>query len=266
MHSLPLFVKIAGQPVILLGTGEAADAKRRLIERAGGVPVNERDERAVNARIAFVALEDADTAAEMADRLKGRGLIVNVVDQPALCDFTTPAIVDRDPILIAVATGGASAGLAKALRQRIERLLPQGLGTLAVALAAARSALRSRWPDARLRRLALDDALREGGLLDPMSDGAAEAVQAWLANADDPPPHRLETILLRSADPDELSLRAARLLGEADRIVHAGDVPDALLARARADAVRLVTPLDGILPDAPGLTLVLRIPSPLDNR
>jgi uroporphyrin-III C-methyltransferase/precorrin-2 dehydrogenase/sirohydrochlorin ferrochelatase len=256
MHSLPLFLKLSGQPVILLGTGEAAEAKRRLIGRAGGIAVGEDDTRA---RIAFVAFEDADDGALAATRLRARGLLVNVVDQPALCDFTTPAIVDRDPVLIAVGTGGASAGLAKAVRQRIERFLPQGLGALAKALATARSALRNRWPDARDRRMALDAALREGGQLDPFADHAADAVTGWLGSATDAPPDRTETILLHSLDPDDLTLRAARLLGEADRIIHDGSVPAALLVRARADAARLVLPADAVPPTAPGLTLILRI-------
>lgn len=256
MHSLPLFMKIAGQPVILLGDGDAADAKRRLIERAGGVPVGEENGEA---RIAFVALDDLAAATQAAARLKARGLLVNVVDQPALCDFTTPAIVDRDPVLIAVATGGASAGLAKVIRQRLERLLPQGLGGLASALGAARAALRQRWPDARDRRIALDEAMREGGPLDPFTDRATDPVPAWLAGAADGQSDRTETILLQSVDPDHLTLRAARLLGEADRIVHDGRVPDVLLARARADAIRLVLLPGEPLPDGTGLTLILDI-------
>lgn len=256
MHSLPLFLKLKGQPVILIGTGEAADAKRRLIERAGGLPVDEDNSRA---RIAFIALQDVEAAGETAARLKRRGLLVNVVDQPALCDFTTPAIVDRDPVLIAVATGGASAGLAKAIRQRIERLLPQSVGKLAASLGDARAAMRARWPDARARRMALDTAMREGGPLDPIADHPDESVTTWLTQTGDADPVRTESVMLTSTDPDEMSLRAARLLGEADRIVHAVDVPAAILARARADAARLVLPADAPIPDAPGLTVILRI-------
>ena len=146
MHSLPLFVKIADQPVILVGEGEAATAKRRLIERAGGIPVAEDDPRAATARIAFVAL---DAPEETAARLKASGRLVNVVDRPELCDFTTPAIVDRDPVIVAIGTGGASSGLAASLRQRLEDFLPSGLGALANALKAAREAMRARWPDSR---------------------------------------------------------------------------------------------------------------------
>jgi uroporphyrin-III C-methyltransferase/precorrin-2 dehydrogenase/sirohydrochlorin ferrochelatase len=193
--------------------------------------------------------------------LQARGLLINVVDQPALCDFTTPAIVDRDPILIALATGGASSGLAKALRQRIEALLPPGVGRLAQALHAARDALRARWPDASTRRRALDAALAPGGELDPLLAGASDdPVKAWLAHADTVPAGRTEHIRLTSLDPDELSLRAARLLGEADRIVHAPEMPAEILARARADAVRLIRPADDALPADPGLTVWLELP------
>src|SRR5690606_10283788 len=167
MHSLPIFVRLAGAPVMLIGAGEAAQAKRRLIERAGGLPVGSDDARAGEARIAFVALEDSAGAEAVAAQLKARGLLVNVVDRPDLCDFTTPAIVDRDPVLVAIGTGGASSGLAAALRQRLEDMLPTALGELARGLYAARAAMRRRWPEASERRRALAQALAPGGLLDP---------------------------------------------------------------------------------------------------
>lgn len=235
MHSLPIFVDLRGQPVILLGDGEAAAAKRRLIERAGGRVVDEADGAA---RFAFVACTDDAVAEAATARLKARGLIVNVADRPALCDFTLPAIVDRDPVLIAIGTAGRSAGLAKALRQRLEALLPAGLGTLADALFAARSAVRTRWPDADGRRRAIDAGLAEGGPLDPLTDAAPGAVDRWLAAAHEEAPDRLVTIRLRSTDPDDLTLGEARLLGQADRIFHRPDVPSDILARARADAAR----------------------------
>lgn len=239
LPALPLFHRIAGQPVVVLGHGEAAAAKARLVLRAGGQVVTDLAEGIDNgARLAFIAHEDE--AALQADAIRARcaGLLVNVVDRPDLCDFTMPSIVDRAPVLVAVGTAGASAGLAKALRLRLERLLPQGLGALALALAAARGALRARFPDGADRRRALDAALDQGGALDPLADHAAQAVARWLDGADAARPERHE-IALRSADPDDLSLREARLLGQADALVLAGDVPAAVLARARADAVRL---------------------------
>ncbi|WP_176597561.1 MULTISPECIES: siroheme synthase [Sphingobium] len=246
MDSLPVFLRLQGRAVILTGEGEAAEAKRRLLERAGAHIVGEADEAA----LAIVSDGDEATVA----RLQARGILVNATDRPDLCDFTLPAIVDRAPVLIAVGTGGASAGLAKALRQRIEALLPARLGALATALHDARGAIRTRWPDAAARRRAIDAGLAAGGPIDPLSDKATAAVPDWLAHGADVSADRLETISLLSADPDDLTLRAARLLGEADRVYHAPDVPAAILDRARADAVRIET---SALPVQPGEGLSL---------
>lgn len=236
MHSLPLFHRLTGQHVIVLGTGEAAEAKRRLVERAGAVVVGADD---AAARLAFVAL---DAPEEAAAQLKARGLLVNVVDRPDLCDFTVPSLLERGPVLVAVGTGGVSAGLAKALRLRLEALLPDSLGALADKLGGAKAALRARWPDPAARRRALDQALAPHGPLDPLDGGSAERFDLWLAAAGDPSPHHRE-IVLRSADPDDLTLREARWLGTADALVLDGAIPPAVLARARADAARL-TPGD----------------------
>ncbi len=135
-------MRLRGRPVILIGDGPAADAKARLLERAGAEIVRDA---AAPAALAIVA--DGDE--RMAEALRQRGLLVNVVD------FTLPAIVDRNPVLVAVGTGGASAGLAAALRQRLETLLPTGLGNLAEALSGARALLRQRFPDAGDRRRAV---------------------------------------------------------------------------------------------------------------
>jgi uroporphyrin-III C-methyltransferase/precorrin-2 dehydrogenase/sirohydrochlorin ferrochelatase len=257
MHQLPIFLNLAGRTVVLVGQGEAADAKARLITRAGGriVPVWEE-----GATIAFVALDDEAEARAAAEALRARGLLVNVVDRPALCDFTTPAIVDRAPVTIAIGTGGVSAGLAKAIRQRIEALLPARLGALTSALDAARGAMKARWPDAAARRRAIDAALAPGGALDPLNGDAAEAVGGWLAGEAPARPSRLETIRLASADPDDLSLRAARLLGEADHIFHAAAVPPPILDRARADATRHLADAPPRNPP-PGLSLWLEPPA-----
>ncbi|GGB68213.1 precorrin-2 dehydrogenase/sirohydrochlorin ferrochelatase family protein [Blastomonas aquatica] len=233
MNQLPIFLNLRDRPVILLGDGEAADAKRRLIERSGGICVGEDN---ADARIAIVALEDEAEAIEAVARLKARGLIVNAVDRPALCDFTTPAIIDRDPVLIAIGTGGASAGLAKALRQRFEGLLPATLGDLARALDSARDAIRYRWPGSAERRRAIDAALAPNGALDPLSDLDADPVAGWIAGGGAGVAAGLYDIAIGSPDPDELTLRQVRLLGSADLVLHPHDMPPAILSRARADA------------------------------
>ncbi len=242
-HSLPLLMRVNGRPVILLGQGEAADAKRRLLGRAGAVVVGED----TPAPLAVVAIEDEAEACAAVARLRAKGVLVNAVDRPALCDWTLPAIVDRDPLLVAIGTGGVSAGLAAALRQRLEGLIPADLGTRARALYAARDRLRARFPDGAERRRALADAMSPGGPLDPVGEGDAEA---WLADPRAAPAPTLH-IRLTSPDPDDLTLRQARALASADAVHHAPDVPPAILARARADADRI--PCDR--PPATGLYL-----------
>ena len=257
MRSLPLFHRVTGQPVIVLGEGPAAEAKRRLIERAGGLV--ERDAQAGikrGARLAFVALDDPAAAEAEALRLRCAGLLVNVVDRPELCDFTTPSVLDRDPVLVAIGTDGTSAGLAKHLRLRLEALLPDSLGKLAEALSASRAAIRARWPDAADRRRVLDQALGEGGPLDPLASAGPQQVAQWLADgAAAPKASRVEMAV--SADPGDLTLRQLQLLGAADTILFDPAVPAQVLDRARADALR--RPLGGD-DDAerPGLTVVLR--------
>ncbi|MGV7122055.1 NAD(P)-dependent oxidoreductase [Sphingopyxis sp. 550A] len=251
MHQLPIFLNLTGRTVVLVGEGEAAAAKARLIARAGGRIVPAWEE---GASLAFVALDEGAEA--VAADLRARGLLVNVVDRPDLCDFTTPAIVDRAPVTIAIGTGGASAGLAKAIRQRIEALLPARLGALAAALHAARGAMKARWPAAADRRRRIDAALAPGGALDPLDGDAADKLADWLAGDAAVQPSRLETIRLTGADPDDLTLRAARLLGEADHVFHPADIPAAILDRARADAVRHVADAPPAEPP-PGLSLWL---------
>ena len=252
IDSLPLFHRVTGQPVIVLGQGEAAEAKRRLVERAGGVLAGEDD---ADARLAFVALDDPEAAVA---RLKARGVLVNAVDRPDLCDFTVPSILDRSPVLVAIGTGGASAGLAKALRLRLEALLPQSLGALATRLGEGRARLRARFPDTGERRRTLDRALEAGGPLDPLAADAA-AVDGWLDGAEAIVGDLVE-IRLRSADPDDLTLREARLLGSADVLVHEARVPAAIVDRARADAARIIIQPEDAAPAAGGLVIVLRAP------
>jgi uroporphyrin-III C-methyltransferase/precorrin-2 dehydrogenase/sirohydrochlorin ferrochelatase len=252
IDSLPLFHSITGRPVIVLGKGEAAEAKARLVERAGGKVCGEDD---MMARLAFVALPEPEAAAE---RLRARGVLVNVPDRPELCDFTVPSLLDRKPVLIAIGTGGASAGLAKALRLRLEVLVPASVGALADALASARAAMRSRWPNAGDRRRALDAALGEGGPLDPLREsGGVDKVSGWLRDASQSVVPNAE-FNLTSDDFEDLTLRQTRMLGSADLVAYEPDVPAAILDRARADADRRAIGKGEPAPHAEGLVITLR--------
>lgn len=263
--SLPLFHRIAGQQVLVLGEGLAAEPKRRLVERAGGVVVDDLA-RAVDegVRLAFIAFEDARACETAAINARCAGMLVNVVDRPDLCDFTTPSILDRDPLLVAIGTGGASAGLAKHVRLRLERVLPDTLGRLARALEAARPHLRARFPDGARRRAAIDAALGEGALLDPLDPAAHERVAAWIAGDASAPPAGLTEVAIASADPEDLTVKQARLLGRADVLLLDGAVPPAILSRARADAERRPwsRAAEAKARAEGGLTLVLRLAEP----
>jgi uroporphyrin-III C-methyltransferase/precorrin-2 dehydrogenase/sirohydrochlorin ferrochelatase len=230
LAALPIFIRLAGRPVILIGEGEAANAKRRLLERTNAVIVDERAEAA----LAIVAIDHPE---ETVARLRARGMLVNTADRPDLCDFTLPAIVDRDPVIVAIGTAGASAGLAAALRQRLEVMLPASLGPLARELESHRTALRERWPDPAERRHMLSAGL--AGALDPLAQRQTGDVARWIASAQGAPADTLVHLLLTSPDPDDLTLRQARLLAQADRVFHLGVVPDLILNRARADAPRI---------------------------
>lgn len=297
LASLPLFHQITGQQVLVLGEGPAAEPKRRLVERAGGVIVDDLA-RAVDegVRLAFIAFDDARACEVAALNARCAGMLVNVVDRPELCDFTTPSILDRDPLLIAIGTGGASAGLAKHVRLRLERVLPETLGLLAKALEAARPRLRERFPDGPDRRRAVDAALREGGALDPLDPEAFQRVAGWAEGTPMAVSGGLSELVLTSADPEDLTLRQARLLGEADVLLIDGAVPASILARARADAARQMlganaAGLEGVEPGSgpgkggsepgnapsgsreaeagstpPGLTLILRWRPPAEGQ
>lgn len=246
LAALPLFVKLAGRPVILIGIGDAAEAKRRLLERAGAQIVGEE----AIAALAIVAVDDPEPVVA---RLRARGVLVNAVDRADLCDFTLPAIIDRDPVLVAVGTGGVSAGLAAALRQRLEAVLPEGLGGVATALRRHREAIRARWPDASERRRAMATAMAQGGALDLLA-ASGDAVEAWIAAPAETLRTAMARLSLSSPDPDDLTLRQARLLAQADRVFHLPGVPETILNRARADAPRIAC---AVMPADPGAGLSL---------
>jgi uroporphyrin-III C-methyltransferase / precorrin-2 dehydrogenase / sirohydrochlorin ferrochelatase len=253
METLPIFVAVAGRPVIVVGDGEAAAAKARLVAAAGGIVCNESAETPV---LAFVAFDDEAEAAAAAARLRTRGLLVNVVDRPGMSDFLMGSIVDRAPVLLAISTGGATASLARALRTRLEALLPASLGGLARAIGDARAAAAAGHPTVADRRRLWERALAEGAPLDPLRPLAdpAAAVAAAISGDSAAASQRVD-IAVTCADPGELTLNQLGLLGRCDTLVVAGPVPPAVIDRARRDAMRLAA-VPAVLPE--GLTVVLR--------
>ncbi len=250
MRILPLSFDIKGKPVIVVGDGEMAEAKARLILSASGEALRLDPDAAPDAlclppaRLAFIAVAEPALAERWASALKARGLAVNVVDRPDLCDFQVPAIVDRGTVSIAIATGGRSASLAKALRERLEAWLPPTLGQLADSIARRRPDVSRHATTVEARRAFWDRLLAPGGALDPFAATAdPDAVIDAELEGKTRPAQEILTLDLASPDPEDLSLRQLRLLQRADVILYDPDVPPALLAplldKARRDAARL---------------------------
>ncbi|MEX6723767.1 precorrin-2 dehydrogenase/sirohydrochlorin ferrochelatase family protein [Parapedomonas caeni] len=243
MRVLPLSFDVRGKPVLVVGDGEPAAARIRLLEAAGADVqrlAGDRLDTLTDARLAFVALEDVALAELWAMHLRAAGLLVNVTDQPALCDFQVPALIDRGTVTIAIATGGASASLAKALRERLESWLPATLGPLAEAISQWRPKVAERLATPVLRRAFWDRLLAPGGALDPLRDqpDPESAIARALDGADRPFAGELQTLELASDQADRVTLRQLRLLQRADLLLHEADAPAAILDLARRDAAR----------------------------
>lgn len=272
MNILPLSFDIQNKPVIVVGRGDMADAKARLVEAAGGQPLrlDEHTDRqnlplGPTAKIAFVAVAEGQLAELWAEHLRARGLAVNVADRPDLCDFQVPAIVDRGTVSIAIATGGRSASLSKALRERLEAWLPPRLGALADAIARRRADVSRHAATIEARRAFWDRLLAPGGALDPFAEHPdPDAAITKALSGETRPAEDVLTLTLASPDPEDLTLRQLRLLQRADVILHDPAIPAPVLAplldKARRDAARHPLPEDSAIPtELSGVVLRLRL-------
>jgi uroporphyrin-III C-methyltransferase/precorrin-2 dehydrogenase/sirohydrochlorin ferrochelatase len=244
MRHYPVFLELHGRVALVLGDGPVADRKAAPLVASGASVI--RRAAFDPADLAGCALAIGADAPE-ADLLalsaaaQARGIPVNVVDRPELCSYITPATIDRDPITIAVSSGGAAPMLARLIRARIEALIPPAYGRLAALAERFKAAIRTRLPDLTQRRRMLETLLT-GNAADLVfagrEDDAARVVEATLAGA--APSGGM--VFLVGGGPgaaDLLTLRALRLLGEADVIVHDRLVGDDVLEVARRDAERI---------------------------
>jgi uroporphyrin-III C-methyltransferase/precorrin-2 dehydrogenase/sirohydrochlorin ferrochelatase len=245
MRHFPIFLDLTGCTALVLGTAEVAARKAEPLARAGARL--RRAERFTPALLDGVALAIGADALEadlraLAAEARRRGIPVNVVDRPELCSFIMPAIVDRDPVTVAVGTGGAAPVLARTVRQRIETVLPPRLGALAVLAERFKPLVRLRLPDLAARRHFLDRVLGGTPAELALAGRAAEANAAFaraLDAAETAPPGMVHLVGAGPGAADLLTLRALRLLGEADVIVHDRLVPAEVLDLARRDAARI---------------------------
>jgi uroporphyrin-III C-methyltransferase/precorrin-2 dehydrogenase/sirohydrochlorin ferrochelatase len=244
MRHFPIFLELSGRKALVLGGGEVAARKAEAVRRAGAEVVM----RAVfdPADLAGCALAIGADAAEAELRALSAaamrlGIPVNVVDRPELCSFITPAVIEREAITIAVSSGGVAPVLARLIRARIEAVIPPAYGRLAALAERFKDEVRRRLPDLALRRRVLERALTGPAAELVFAGREAEAAEAFgRALEDGAQPGGM--VFLVGGGPgaaDLMTLRAQRLLGEADVIVHDRLVGEAVLDMARRDAERI---------------------------
>src|SRR5579859_1250166 len=241
MRHFPAFLNLAGRQALVIGSGEIAQRKAAVLAAAGALVRTAHsfsDELLQDCAIAIGA--DAPDAELIALSLaaRRRGIPVNVVDRPELCSFIMPALVDRDPVMVAISTGGTSPVLARLLRQQIERLIPPAIGRLAMLIGEVTAEIRRRWPDFSRRRRVLERLLtgRVAELVFAGEDAAAREAVRCEIGSHEANPDCIGTVFLVGAGPgaaDLLTSRAHRLLGEADVVVHDRLVDTEVLALAR---------------------------------
>jgi uroporphyrin-III C-methyltransferase/precorrin-2 dehydrogenase/sirohydrochlorin ferrochelatase len=243
MRQFPIFLDLRNRIVLVVGEGEAADRKAASLAETGALIRRDaafRPELLADCVLAIGADTPDDQLRALSAAAQACHIPVNIVDRPALCSFYSPAIVDRAPLLVAIGSGGAAPVLARLVRARIEALLPANLGDLVRFAARHRDEIRRRLP-ALPRRRALLEALFGGRIADLVLAGAtAQAESALAAALDQADQQAAGMVYLLGAGPgdaDLITLRAQRLLGEADIVVH-DELPPELLALARRDAVR----------------------------
>lgn len=266
MKTFPMFLALDGRLVVIAGGGEQAAQKARLMakttarmrlvapelipELAQLVALGRAEHHAGpvaaatfhGATLAFLATGCPGLDASLHGLAKAAGVTVNTVDRPELCDAFTPALVDRDPVVVAIGTEGTAPVLAQMIRRDVETMLEPRLGVFAALSGGMRSAVAARIPRARRRAFwawafgaaprALHAAGREAeaaaALQAAMTDGQAAAPQGRIALVGAGPGAR-----------DLLTLRAVQRLQEADVIFYDRLVDPAVLDLARRDAERV---------------------------
>jgi uroporphyrin-III C-methyltransferase/precorrin-2 dehydrogenase/sirohydrochlorin ferrochelatase len=253
-NTFPLSYKVRGRRIVIVGGGEEALNKARLATRTTAsvvivAPAIDADFAGLavelNARsfvpadldgaaLVFIADDGPDGAVALA-AARQRKIPVNVVDRPESCDFYTPSIVDRAPLTVAISSEGEAPVLARLVRARIEALLMPDLGRLAALMGRMRASAARLLPSPTARRRYFEALAASDGI-----GGAAAAERLLAAHASGGKGAGI--VHLIGAGPgaeDLLTLRAQRLLQEADVIVHDQLVPATVIEMGRRDATRL---------------------------
>ncbi len=260
MRYFPVFYDLAGKTVVVVGGGEEALRKIRLIlktpARIQVVAAELHTELASNPRVDWVAKTFAPELLEGAALVfsaeaalnetvsaaaQARGILVNAVDEAEISNFIVPSIVDRDPVVVAIGTEGAAPVLAQNLRAKIDGLLPLNLGAVARRAAGLRQLVAEKIAAGNKRRAFWADFFF-GSVAEARKDNDEVAYELALGDAVFNHAHAAVgriTLIVPPQDIELLTLKAHRRLMEADVISFESGVSPALLEMARRDAVRV---------------------------
>lgn len=269
MKNYPIFVDLHEQPCLVVGGGPVALRKIRLMRSAGAkitviAPHLDSDLqqefghqiRHINRvfedadisgyRLITAATNDAAVNRHVSELAQAANIPVNVVDQPELCSFITPSIIDRSPVLIAISTGGNAPVLARLLRAKLEALIPASYGRLAASMARYRKRLKQALPEERDRRR-FWERIVQGPTAEYFFAGRDQQGEQALENEIDslssstPKSSNGEVWLVGAGpgDPDLLTFRALRLMQNADVVLYDRLVSKEILNLCRRDADRI---------------------------
>jgi uroporphyrin-III C-methyltransferase/precorrin-2 dehydrogenase/sirohydrochlorin ferrochelatase len=265
MSVFPAFFRIEGKGVAVVGNGEEALAKVRLLlnTRADIVLIAEapisslmalviqkdvthvawpfRGDMLDGMTLVFAATGDAARDRAIVDAARERKIPANAVDQPEHCDFYTPAIVNRAPVAVAIGTEGAGPVLAQMIRAQIDQALSPSLGRLAQLAIQYRDAAERVLPRGVTRRV-FWRRFFSGSVADAINNGYeddADREAAKLLNSMDKVDGHVWLVGAGPGSEDLLTLRAQRAMMEADAIVYDALVPEEVVAMGRRDAERI---------------------------
>ncbi|MFM5856967.1 siroheme synthase CysG [Aeromonas rivipollensis] len=266
MDYLPIFCRLDNKPVLLVGGGEVAERKARLLLDAGAqltIVAPELDpelaELADNGSIEWLAGEFAPAqltgkwlVVAATDRREVNALVyqsanqarifANVVDDPKRSSFIMPSIIDRSPLMVAISSGGKAPVLARLLREKLEALLPQHLGAVAAFAGSLRERVKARFASMGERRRFWERLLGADRLGQALARGDSASANQLADNLFADESQTAGEVVLVGAgpgDPGLLTLHALRQMQQADVVVYDRLVSDEVMALVRRDAKRI---------------------------